>query len=422
MWFRTLLASWKSGRSGSLRPRPKRRYSRLALEHLEDRSLPSTYSAATVSGLIADINAANKAGGANTIILTAPTNSLYALTTVNNTTDGPTGLPVIGGGKKADYLTIVGNGDTIERSALNTADFRLLAVASNGSLTLKNVTLTGGYATVDGDIGGGAVCNQGTLILDDVTVSDNEITGVPGTANQLGDVMSPSYAGVGGGVWSSGSLTVKDGTVLVNNIAMGSVATVSTALYSEFPSSAMGGGIYIAGGNATINNSTITGNEAVTPQGFVNITTGGGGIYIAGGNATISNSTIIGNEAVAPGGYLDITGGGGIYIAGGNATITNTTITGDKALAPQYYQTTGGGGIYVAGGNATITNTTITGNEAVDPQGGLTTNWGGGGGIFIAGGIVYVDAFTVANTINNTDGSGQNGSTANIDGSYTLLS
>jgi hypothetical protein len=34
--------------------------------------------------------------------------------------------------------------------------------------------------------------------------------------------------------------------------------------------------------------------------------------------------------------------------------------------------------------------------------------------------VVYIDAFTVANTVNNTDGSGLNGTTANIDGTYIL--
>jgi hypothetical protein len=85
---------------------------------LEERSLLSNYSAVTVSDLIADINAANAAGGTNTITLTAPTTSPYVVTAVNNSTDGPTGLPVIAGGnaRQADALTIVGNGDIIERS------------------------------------------------------------------------------------------------------------------------------------------------------------------------------------------------------------------------------------------------------------------------------------------------------------------
>src|SRR5215472_7431363 len=114
MWLHSLLASWKSDhtRSRCPQPRPARRGTRPVMEQLEDRRLLSNYSAASVSDLIADINAANKAGGTNTITLTAPTTSPYVLTAVNNTADGGNGLPQI---SKKDSLTM-GNGDTIERS------------------------------------------------------------------------------------------------------------------------------------------------------------------------------------------------------------------------------------------------------------------------------------------------------------------
>src|SRR5262249_3102531 len=122
MWFN----KWYPGWLGQLRTRqvsrrqpPRCACVRLRLEQLEDRTLPSAFTAFTVSDLIADIKAANNAGGTNTIRLTAPTTSPYVLTAVGNSADGPTGLPVIsGGGKKvtADNLTIVGNGDTIERT------------------------------------------------------------------------------------------------------------------------------------------------------------------------------------------------------------------------------------------------------------------------------------------------------------------
>src|SRR5262245_60268414 len=117
MW----LPSWLRKRSANRAPmgraqhRPAARRFRPRLEALEARTLPSTYYAATASDLIADINAANKHGGTNTIVLTAPTTSPYVLTAVDNTTDGATGLPVISS-NKGDNLTIVGNGDTIERS------------------------------------------------------------------------------------------------------------------------------------------------------------------------------------------------------------------------------------------------------------------------------------------------------------------
>ena len=73
-------------------------------------------------------------------------------------------------------------------------------------------------------------------------------------------------------------------------------------------------------------------------------------------------------------------------------------------------------------GTVTLTSCTVQGNSASDsPVGSGTT--GEGGGIYLyPGATVYLDSFTVANTINNTDESGLNGSTANIDGMYLLLS
>ncbi|HMF20134.1 MAG TPA: hypothetical protein VKE98_23200, partial [Gemmataceae bacterium] len=161
----------KSGSRMPLRFRPQ-------LETLENRMLPSTYYAATASDLIADINAANKAGGSNTVVLTAPTTSPYVLTAVDNSKDGSTGLPMI---KKG--VTIVGNGDTIERSAAaGIPAFHLFDVANGGSLTLQNLTLQNGNYNQ-----GGAIHNQGTLALSQVLVQNNTADGLPGA---------------GGGIWS----------------------------------------------------------------------------------------------------------------------------------------------------------------------------------------------------------------------------
>ncbi len=67
----------------------------------------------------------------------------------------------------------------------------------------------------------------------------------------------------------------------------------------------------------------------------------------------------------------------------------------------------------------------VQGNQAgvFDPFATYVVEPGWGGGIYIASGAtVYLDSFTVANTTGNTDFSGLNGSTANIDGTYILLS
>ena len=146
---------------------------RFTLEPLEARALLASYSAATVTALIADINAANTAGGANTITLTAPTTSPYVLSLVNNYTNGANGLPAIAA---KDNLTILGNGDTIERHrGENAFNFRLVDVGAGASLTLGNLTLA--YGSTKGGCGmpadGGAILNQGALTLSDVTVQQN---------------------------------------------------------------------------------------------------------------------------------------------------------------------------------------------------------------------------------------------------------
>src|SRR5262249_38725916 len=110
MWLRSLFALGRSACSPTRRSDRAQRRPRITVERLEERGLPSNYAAASVSDLIADINAANQAGGSNTITLTAPTTAPYVLTAVDNSTDGTNGLPVIAG---KDNLTIVGNGDTI---------------------------------------------------------------------------------------------------------------------------------------------------------------------------------------------------------------------------------------------------------------------------------------------------------------------
>jgi hypothetical protein len=167
---------------------------RPVLQPLEDRSVPSTFTAASINDLIADITAANTAGGSNTITLAAGTT--FTRTAMDNTTDGPTGLPVIAAN---DNLTIVGNGDTIERStAKATPAFRLFDVAAGATLTLQDLTLQGGLATAGSDFNhpnsatGGAINNLGTLQLTGVIVQNNTAQGQTG------------QSALGGGIYSAG--------------------------------------------------------------------------------------------------------------------------------------------------------------------------------------------------------------------------
>src|SRR5262249_23783153 len=208
----------RSGRGGGFQTRPTARRFRPRLEALEKRTLLSTFNAASVSDLIADINAANAAGGANTITLTAPTTSPYVLTAVDNSTDGATGLPVIA---KKDTLTIIGNGDTIERDTSASA-FRLFDVAGGASLTLEKVTVQNGLAFGSGTSSeGGGIYNQGTLILDGATVQQNEALGSNGANATSKTAATSGQDAAGGGIWSKGSLTSENGAQVLSNLAQG---------------------------------------------------------------------------------------------------------------------------------------------------------------------------------------------------------
>jgi hypothetical protein len=397
------------------------------VEQLEGRTLLSSYSAATVSDLVADINAANAANGSNTITLTAPTTSPYVLTAVDNKADGANGLPVIA---NHDNLTIIGDADTIERStASGTSAFRLFDVAKGGSLTLQNLALQNGLAFGSASSAeGGAIYNHGSLVLTGVTVQGNTAQGSNATkAGQNG------LDGSGGGVWSGCSLTLENGTVLQNNQAIGGAGTHSTDLVKNgFGGNAFGAGVYVAGGTANITGATIDNNVAVGGNGG-SIDPGGvgfpptapagnasgGGVYIAAGTVTLSSDTVDGNQA--KGGGVQQNGGsafgGGICLAAGTVTLSSDTVVGNSATpgAMGYGGLVEGCGIYIGSqATATLCNDTVESNShGPGPS--------EGGGIYIASGAtVYIDSFTVANTINNTDGSGLNGPTANIDGSYIL--
>jgi hypothetical protein len=83
---------------------------------------------------------------------------------------------------------------------------------------------------------------------------------------------------------------------------------------SNWASTSGGGGIY-SFGPLTLNNSTVSGNEA----SFGN----GGGIISSGSPLTLNNSTVSGNST-------DIGDGGGI-LSTGPLTLTHATLTGNSA-------------------------------------------------------------------------------------------
>jgi hypothetical protein len=381
MSFRTWFADLQVARTFDRLQREWRRSPRrrrassfcLAAEVLEVRSLLSSYYAATASDLVADIKAANLQGGANTIALTAPTTSPYVMSRFDNNTNGWNMLPVIANGDNLTILTNNGSaspgfGDSISGAGGG----RLFDVATGASLAIENVTLQdcGSSTFIYYVVNGGAIYNQGTLVLSHVLVERNTVNG--------------PAAVEGGAIWSNGSLTVENACQFLSNSALSDY----TSNYGEL-GSASGGTIYIAGGTANIMGSTFGGsfgnygffaqNTANAPKAY------GGAVYVAGGTVAMSGDTI------GPSAFGGWTNQATYQPAWGN---------------PSGLWISEGGGLYVAGGTVTLTNDTITHNFADY-----------GAGIFISSGTkVYLDSFTKANTFYN----GSNPRTG-IWGPYTVL-
>ncbi len=210
------------------------------MEQLESRRLLANFSASSVAELIADINAANAAGGSNTITLKAAT--AFTLNATDNNSAGPTGLPRI---ETGNDLTIFGSGDTIQRNtARGTPAFRLFTVLQGGSLTLNDLTLSNGRMNTgfsfDGAQGGG-IYSEGALNLNHVTVQNCIAEGAIG-----GGFAS------GGGIASYSVLNVVDSR-FKNNQALGGDGA--------WGGLAKGGALYVYN-TATVTSTTFSSNLA----------------------------------------------------------------------------------------------------------------------------------------------------------------
>jgi len=149
-------------------------------------------------------------------------------------------------------------------------------IFNNGTLTINNSTISGNRAVAPckkcNGFGGG-IFNNGTLAINNSTISGNSAAGVLG--------------GGGGGISNGGTLSISTSTVSLNQ-------------------GAAGAGIYNAG-ILTTNNSTISGNSGSWGGGISN-----------GGRLRINNSTLSGNSADH--------NGGGIYNQRGSAVSLNSVI------------------------------------------------------------------------------------------------
>jgi hypothetical protein len=255
-------------------------------------------------------------------------------------------------GPGASTLTVSGNNASRVFYVYNPSNLLI-------DVTISGLTITQGAANV----GAGVINFDENVTLDHVAITNNTATAV------------------GGGVATGGT----SGTITITN---------STITGNSAP---RGGGVYLydIGSPALIQDSVISGNQAIDGSG--------GGIYLYGPNydVTIRRTTISGNTAAG--------NGGGIYFYdtdGGDVFIEDSTISGNHASY-------NGGGVYFYNVDdpITITNTTISGNTA-DNRGGGVYFYGSGAPFTvdlstIAGNTALVAGGNFANngntvTLNNT--------------------
>ena len=244
-----------------------------------------TATAADTAALIDAINTANSAA-CDEYVIQLSENATYTLT--DGYQSGNTGLPNIDAA-----IIIEGNDSTIERQS-DSDPFRFFRVAGGASLTLRQITLDGGY--VENTVGGAIyVSNDAKLSVERCTFRNNQaIEGGSGaidvaegaTLRAQQCTFQNNRASIGGAIEALRATLVDiEQCTFQNNSADGSG----------------GGAIYVDGTgtqDVSIKNSTFSQNTA-DDGGY------GGAISLyAVSDAAIIQSTFVGNSASRQGGAI----------------------------------------------------------------------------------------------------------------------
>jgi hypothetical protein len=286
-----------------------------------------------------------------------------------------------------------------------------VANLGSGSLTIANSAFTANQALGADHSNGNAAGNAlgGALVsFATATISDTRFTH---NVSRAGSFCTGSLdaTGAGGGIYNSGSLTITDST-FSHNQAIGGDDSSSAVR----PGTGVGGAI-LSGGPATpanlvVSSSTFDHNQAIggnrnqsssNPAPSINGPNDaiGGGVHLSGGSATISGCTIEHNSAIAGdgsagrsgglawGGGLDAFNGfgHGLIVVVNNCAIShNSAIGGAGGSGSDGGYGWGGGLANLLGSVLTVVSSTVDHNLAVGGAGGSGGDGedGQGGGIF----------------------------------------
>lgn len=205
------------------------------------------------------------------------------------------------------------------------------ASGDSGKIILRHSTFTNNSATSYGGAFFNSTYNSNQTIVDGSTFSGNRVGA--GSNGQGGAIWSTGDSASGGHWQNPGNnttLIVKNTTVSDNTASEqgGGIwlgrhpqgINIYNSTFSDNTATNSNGGAITLGDNGKLNitNSTISGNKVSGAYAL------GGGIALASGNATITNSTIANN-------YAEWQGGGIVNLDDVPVTLKNTIIANNKA-------------------------------------------------------------------------------------------
>ena len=365
--------------------------------------------------------------GSGNDIIVLPAGALFQMNkivddAINPT--GPTATPIV-----TSNITILAYGATMER--IGTRNFRLFAVASTGSLTIRRAYVRGFrakggdayyYGGGGGGLGaGGAIFNMGTLIIEASTFEANAA---------VGGVGSPGLGGGGGGIGGNGG-AVCDEADLLSLPARGGTGG-GGARGNGAPCLGVAGG----GGGGTLGDGYLflPGFDCGGAGGRANDSGDAGRCPGGGGGGGADDSVLFIGYDGGSGHYGGGGGGGGLFGGGdgGRGGFGGGGGASGVALALGLDGGNGGfGGGGGAGNNGGVTDGD-PGNGGFFAGSGSSTGGGGGAGlggaIFNDGGTVDIRNSTFARNGSNggfsqvtQDGSGGGGAIFSVNGHLTVL-
>jgi uncharacterized Zn ribbon protein len=177
-----------------------------------------------------------------------------------------------------------------------------------------------------------------------------------------------SSADAGGGVYVKASDTVLADSQVLGNRAHTDWGGIGGGLYIQNGRAAVtrsviarnsadkGGGIGVYSSYETrIENTQISENRAVSPEGDYGADNRGGGLYLSDSPILLAGSVISGNDAFY---------GGGMYLNASDAEVSDSDVTTNMASG-------GGGGVYVHNSRASLVDNEVFRNAAVAAGGGI---------------------------------------------------